>query len=93
MESLQKLADDPNEWEAFISRMNELQKAGATIEEEPIGDADLLVVIEQMRRTATLSLEDQRTRRVAFDVWREETSDLLADESIERSRMKRFRDR
>lgn len=73
--------------------MNETRKAGATMEEEPFAEADLLILIEQMRRMATPSLEDQRKRRVAFDVWREETSDLIADENIERSRRKRFRDR
>jgi hypothetical protein len=72
--------------------MNEAQKTRATMEGDPVTEADLLVIIEHMRRMATPSLVDQRTRRMVLDVWREETSDLIADENIERSRIKRFLD-
>ncbi|MEP6602200.1 MAG: hypothetical protein ABJB49_10400 [Nitrospirota bacterium] len=92
LELVEKVADDQNEREVFIARMNEAQKTRATMEGDPVTEADLLVIIERIRRMATPSLVDQRTRRMVLDVWREETSDPIADDNIERSRIKRFLD-
>ncbi len=50
LELVEKIANDQNEREAFIARMNEAQKTGATMEGDPVTEADLLVMIEHMRR-------------------------------------------
>jgi hypothetical protein len=79
---MEAVLNDPSQLEDWLQRTNELHGEG----EEPATEGSLLAFVEHMRRLGVPSLEEQRKRRVALDVWR-----ALAAPILEPGNLRQFR--
>jgi hypothetical protein len=82
VEGMEAVLNDPAQLEDWLRRSNELLGEG----QEPATEGSLLAFIEHMRRLAAPSLQDQRERRVALDVWHSVSVPILEPRNLRRFR-------
>lgn len=82
VEGMEAVLNDPAQLEDWLRRSNELLGEG----QEPATEGSLLAFVEHMRRLSVPSLQDQRERRVALDVWRSVSAPILEPRNLRRFR-------